>query len=227
MNMGILDKAGRYIIDLESVRAASQHDLVERRQIGELDVAVRCEGGLISTGKKRRDLGSAVGRYERRPVVETNGICGIDRTPIQTERILIVGECDRFRAVCTNAQIVGRVELAGSGPMNGAAVTPEADPTTTPAWPEAVNIASRLELVKLPKPVPLFEAKPVASDWNVSVGRPSALSLTPALSTIGDLSRMTVCVVGSLSLVITGTSLAPVMVTVTGVVTMPPWWSST
>src|ERR1700722_8268558 len=109
----------------------------------------------------------------------------------------------------------------GKGPTNGAALTAE-EPLTTPASPDPVNEAPRAELKKSPYPEPLFDAKPAVWVSNVSVCRPSEFVFTPGPKTIGVLAKLIVCGDGSVSPTITGVSLVPVMVTVSGWVTMPP-----
>ena len=55
---------------------------------------------------------------------------------------------------------------------------------TIPALPDAEKVASSAALRKLPLPAPLFDDEPGVTPSNVSVLRPSALSLTPAASTM-------------------------------------------
>src|SRR5665811_1144009 len=114
----------------------------------------------------------------------------------------------------------------GKGPTNGGALTAE-EPVTMPASPDAVNVAPRAELKKSPEPKPLFDAEPAAWLSNVSVCRSSEFVFTPGPKTIGDFTKLIVCDDGSVSPTITGVSLVPVMVTVIGWETMPPWPAST
>src|ERR1700744_2877022 len=97
--------------------------------------------------------------------------------------------------------------------MNGGAVT-EDEPCVTPALPDELNDAPIAVLWELTSPEPLFEGKPalMPASSNVSVGNPSEFVDVPALRTIGAWDRMTVCVVGLVSLAIVGASLLPVTV---------------
>src|ERR1700680_2867225 len=104
------NKSGGNVLNLECVGIARCQDhLVERMNAREFHVAVGRECTLVAA-QERTDFSAGIRSDQNSSIIETDGVEGIDRAPIQTEAVFLRGKCDGLDAIGADAQVIGRIQ---------------------------------------------------------------------------------------------------------------------